>query len=579
MRVRGSEPGPTSVRGGSTSRSDGPARRSAAQRPRPQSLPEPQSATNSPIQLMSKGDFLENFRVGELKDRSSAKRVPGVTKKAVAMPEAPDVKKPGYVIAVAGGAGASTEGIGKKYYDEAWGDVDDKAVRMGVVIGINRFESIEADASEKVVADSVGKAVAPPVNFDAFGFTWKPTWYQQTEKDKWTPVTLEEVREEYEQLDDTDGVTSNLEAWSKVGKAENLPYGLFREMVTASTEIQAQVAKLSTYNNPVYIHSADPDAKSVKVGATTEGPGVLSKYDEILAGLTTAPTLVLGGYNFRDFESEDELTERLTKLSNELDLVIRNAISRAYSLMLYPTEPNMLILAKDTTKGESGEDLFASGIFEGTEGSRTLKDQGGLWGHAASEGVALRGKLLEAGYSTLKSEDFLQYHSEASLPTGTGGTGQRFIVTGTEKTLGRKTAWDSVRWQAQSYVRAERLKHQFVESLVGPPAGHLRNPANEEKKDANTLNKLVKAAFAPVESIIYDLIELDFSIDTEALVEKDKKRAATARSKLQPTTAAKLEAIVDEIESTVSAIDGDVPNLLWELIKATEEADARRAKD
>ncbi|MCP3143381.1 hypothetical protein [Pyxidicoccus xibeiensis] len=376
-------------------------------------------------------------------------------------------RRPGYAIAVTGVPGAPTAEIARRYATEAWSEPGQHqaGTRMSAVVGINLMESLNRDDVVARVESGVGSVAMPPeMNVDAFGFLWQPRWQMSTRPGQppSAPVDIHVVRESFARLpEEQKQQVLRTERAFPGSSTRNIPYGLLREEVVTSPEIQQQIRLLARANDPVYIHVTDPDAVGLRVQS---GQGVLEKYDELLAALGRHPLLVAGGYNFSGLSHDSPITRELTQFAHYIDQILRRAVAEHLPRMIYPTEPNLLILAQH---GE--QNLFdrpdlshpdAQGeqqpLFRTDErGNRVLSSPGALFGIKGAEGSRLRRNLLDTPAGTqLPPEEFSASLPEASIPTAAV---ERFLVpTPAEITT-----------QSQTYASAYALAFNFAESL--PP--------------------------------------------------------------------------------------------------------------
>lgn len=394
-------------------------------------------------------NFLSKYRVGAI---DSAYR-PRITPVGAPQEKAPssfpvppqlNTKGVGYVVnALTIPGGAKPAKIAQDYSEHAFdakdfesmrGKEDTRApeelrksalpFRMGMVVGLNRYETLKKETSEKRVQTDIADAIPSYFPMAAFGFTWRPNWTTNIG----SPVDLDTIRAEYNRL--TNEQQNRVDAYerSSVPTQDNIAYGSLRDAVTASKYTQSIVGHLSKYNQAVYIQSADNDAPSLK-SASQEGTaigsktasGVFSRYDALLEKIGKHPLMVIGGYEFRFGEESKKFLDKsdpgdiLTFLADYLNRVIRKALQSG--LAVYPTEPNLLL--KAYAKGETKDfNLFQNDtLFEGDEPeNRKLKSDQTLWGNRAAEGRALRENVLKA-YPDAKPKEEVIYAPETAVAT------------------------------------------------------------------------------------------------------------------------------------------------------------------
>ena len=516
--------------------------------------------------------FKERFRIGKVTKAQPTQRVDR-TKTQAYTPEAmPDKKEPGYVIAAAGGPDEKTKSVAQVYKDKAFKGADDidAGTRMSAVIGVNAYEKLDKEASKAALEEAVGGVVLPSdMNVDAFGFLWEPQWYID---DK--PEPIAKVREAIAQLDPGVQATAarDLQAWSEVGQADNLPYGIFREQVTASPEIQKQVSVMAGWSDPVYIHSADPDAGSLEVPVSKDG--VLHKYDQILTELGKHPLLVVGGYNFWEFDPESDLTFQLTMLANILDRAIRLGISEVCPEAIYPTEPNMLMKARSE---KDGFDFFANDdLFQDSEDSthRELKTSGSLWGHGAREGAELRSTLMDTVGKDMQGSDFLSYHPSASINTDTKDDQRGFRVSGMRTAPGvddpqkddpkpPTTPSDEVLRQAQSYADVDRIGYQYALSKKGSDnRGAPRfSTLSKDGSDDRESQQLVSQGLSPIDTTIRNLMKGDdapqeYDAPSDKLLDKVQQEiSAIVKSVIEVLTSEELKDLWVQLREKLAEVE------------------------
>lgn len=487
--------------------------------------------------------------------------------KSKVVPGKESEKPVGYVVNLASYFGEKgVNGIAPTYYKDAIsGSEDEKGNRLAIVAGLNSFEPVTRSAYTQTTnkLDSAVSSFQMPsfnANVNVFGFLWQPKWQYDG-----TDISIDKLRLGLSHYGDSSEITKSFLERQK-GLKEHLPYGIFRETVTASPETKGFVAKLSAYNNPVYIHSGDGDSINLKI-PSGEGPelsdtGVLDRYSEALGQKDHNPMLAIGGYNFFRIDENNVKSEIVkadpaitdyrevvgdttkidktkaialdklkvkdalfvnqrckqiihnTQVVNRWDHLIRGAIAKVYPKMLYPTEPNMLIKAHDSTDGIGGYDLFSHDKFK-DDGTLKEDKRGSLWGNSASEGRVLREKLEEMypDKTSETGEDFVDWIENASLPTDTRGFDRHFLVSGYEH---YPDSMDEKDWppvyhppmeekrnqpipleteaiqQAQSYTSAARLADMYCRA-----AG-----IDKEHKDALD----ARTAFNEIESITQRLM-------------------------------------------------------------------------
>jgi hypothetical protein len=313
--------------------------------------------------------------------------------KATGMPKAHDVgtvnitphpvkqpsagkKQPGYVINMATIPSEVQPTMASRYFE---GEREQAADRTAVVVGVNTFLGMDSgkDGDKKAgVTKGITSVAAPKGQMAVFGYTWDPGWQMEG-----ADAPLSSVREEWRKLP--------LPAQAPAAKLmddtvkDTLPYGFFRNQVLNAKHTKDAVAEVGKHADPVHIVVQDADGGVL----SASGEHVLTAYDEVLKDMARHPLLTIGGYHFQGHAwpaESDQRTQRLTELSNAVDRAIRAAIATAYPEMLYPTEPNMLIKAKD--------DTHKDGVFD-----RQLDEHPkGLFGLGASEGRTARQNIMRA---------------------------------------------------------------------------------------------------------------------------------------------------------------------------------------
>lgn len=463
-------------------------------------------------------------------------------------------KKPGYVANIVSYyAETGVKDITKRYFGDAIsGEDEEKANRLGVVVGLNSFSPIIKDDYEtrkKDVSQKLKELVLPeyPMNFQGFGFLWEPCW-----KLKGNHIPNCNIRWALENTPDVGNRNENFGIKQKELFA-NLPYGVFREAVMASSGTQFLVDRLKNYNNPVYIHSGDGDSVSLKVPDSEDTgvseKGILDRMDEHLDANKTGAKIVIGGYNLYNLDEQKLIVEIVkadsritvyadgseidkkkplgdlklysendktfieakvkqithnTQVGNRYDRIIRDAISTIYPRMLYPTEPNMLVKAYDRS---DHTDFFKTSFFDK---EHRLKQQGSLWGMGASEGRVFK-ENLEREYDQIENPSglgFVDWAKGASLPTDPRGFDRHLLISGYEKYPEKKEDLASAQahatdklgqevplveaavQQAQSYASAYRLAELYAQTLTS------------KREEKEKLRNDVLPAFKMVEDMV-----------------------------------------------------------------------------
>ncbi|WP_088888979.1 eCIS core domain-containing protein [Leptolyngbya ohadii] len=339
----------------------------------------------------------------------------------------------GYVINAAAVAKRGDPNLfAKQYRDDALDSVPKTEIadRMGLVLGINLFETIATDKNKKSVNQAVEKVeLLNELPMAVMGFTWRPTWVQKDSKGKLTnsSVGSDALNLAYNNLTPMEKViVTRYERRSVLGGQSYIPYGTIRDQITVSQFTQDLVDLLSKHNQRVYIHNADDDAPDIKTPLTAEKntPGVFSRYDQILLALEHHPLLLVGGYEFRLGQGKELLNPEdpghfLTYLADILNKAIRKAL--VSGLAVYPTEPNLLIKAYQQKKEGETKDFNLFGnetLFQGDLSSRSFKPGQTLWGNRSAEGRALRKNLLAAhNVSGTNAPKQVLYRPEAAVAT------------------------------------------------------------------------------------------------------------------------------------------------------------------
>ena len=447
--------------------------------------------------------------------------------------------------------------ITKRYFDDAIsGEDEEKAKRLSVVVGLNSFSPIIKDDYEtrkKDVSKKLAELTLPqyPINFQGFGFLWEPCW-----KLNGKHIPNFNIRWALENTPNVDDRNANFRVKQKDLFA-NLPYGVFRETVMASSRTHFLVDRLKLYNNPVYIHSGDGDSVSLKVPNDTDTgtgtTGILDKMDEHLGTNGTGAKIVIGGYNLYNLNEQKLIVEIVkaesnitfyadgseidkkkpsddlsrysennaafiqakigqivhnTQVGNRYDRIIRNAISKIYPKMLYPTEPNMLIKAYDSL---DSTDFFQTSFFDE---EHRLKQQGSLWGMGASEGRVFK-ENMEKEYEQKPDASgigFVDWAKGASLPTDPRGFDRHILISGYEKypekvedfspaqvhaagQLGHDIPLvEAAVQQAQSYASAYRLAELYAQTLTS------------ERVKKEQIRNNVLPAFKTVENMVSSMM-------------------------------------------------------------------------
>gem|GEM_PF-4483035 len=358
--------------------------------------------------------FLEAYKIGEVNSEYT-KQVDTVeiqekpTTDFNKLPEQKDTT--GYVVNIITGKGRTKpKEVADQYYNQAFdagsfGGEEKRATeapyRMTMVMGVNLFDTIDQDGNnnrEDVKKFVKEEGVTDKFPMASFGFVWRPNWVNKAGK----AVGMEPLRAAYADMDGAEKAQVRAYERESVTKIqENIPYGSLRDTVTASTYTQNQVQFLSKYNKQAYIYSGDDDAPSLKLDKGKGEKGVFTRADQVMADLDKHPLMLTGGYQFGLGKGDarlldpDKPGDYLTYLADVLNQAIRGFL--ANGLSVYPTEPSLFVKAYEKKKDDSEFKLFGNdNLFEGDEGSRTLKKDKTMWGDGAGEGRALRKNLLSA---------------------------------------------------------------------------------------------------------------------------------------------------------------------------------------
>jgi hypothetical protein len=308
------------------------------------------------------------------------------------------------------------------YAQQAWAGSEDGGLgRSQVVLGLNGPAPLDGQDPFQDL-----KLPAAPFPYTVVSFTWS-TGLRETTQGQ--PCDLSVVKEALKAEDED--VQQEIQRrfyrrhFTEETKMDVVPYGALREEIMPETK-QA-VGSLSKVCDPVYLHLGDPDAVDWRVNCGPEG--VLTHMDGLLAKKAKSgeglPQMIAGGYNFGAHKDSDDPSLNAARFGNALDRHLRVQLSERAPKLVYPTEPNLFVRARDQKKGY---DLFANGLFD--QGSGRVKKQGGLMGLKNAEGNALRSKLFKAeGLKTNDPKHFL--HEEASITTTAPG---RVLKSTTGKT-------------------------------------------------------------------------------------------------------------------------------------------------
>ena len=356
---------------------------------------------------------------------------------------------PGYVVNMPAIPKEVKKTMVTRYFSAAWknGRTDISKMRTAVILGINSFKSIDPDKENKVRGEIRNAIRIVDTPSDAlvavFGFIWEPRWRNLMEK---RSVPVEAVRREWNKLDknEKEKVLKDIET-SRV--LQKLPYGVFRNQVIESQYTKKSVNILSRINDPIHVLTQDADG-----GVKAKVTGVLAAYDNFLIKIERHPLMTIGGYRFSGFdwgELGNSHTQQLTELANAVDRAIRNAISEVYPEMLYPTEPNLLIKAKDRKNRD--------GIFDN---GRKPKN---LFGFGATEGGTVKRKTLEAqeGMGKRKHDKPIAYAPEASSVTSPVPNSQERGLTVRPGEVNHRNRYESISKQKQSAASSGVLSREF----------------------------------------------------------------------------------------------------------------------
>ncbi len=358
--------------------------------------------------------FMDNYRIDEVnKEYKKNITEAGIAEKKTSDFGAQDDQKDttGYVVNLISGIGrAKPKVVADQYYNQAFdaatfGGEENRAAqapyRMSMVMGINFFETI--DNQEKTNTKDVKKYVETEGVTDkfpmvSFGFVWQPNWLDKKGK----AVKMSTLRAAFNDMDGSEKEQIRAYERQSVTKIqEHIPYGSLRDTVTTSKHTQGHVQFLSRHNKQAYIYSGDDDAPSLKLDAGDGEKGVFTRTDDVMTDIAKHPMMLIGGYRF-GLGKGDKLKldpenpgEYLTYLADVLNQAIRGFLENGLSV--YPTEPSLFVKAYEQKDNADDFKLFGNdNLFEGDEGSRTLKEDKTLWGDGAGEGRALRNNLMSA---------------------------------------------------------------------------------------------------------------------------------------------------------------------------------------
>ncbi len=555
----------------------------------------------------------ENFKVEKPKSGKIKIETIGYRSTYRTIPLNKGKKKPGYVANIVSYyAENGVNNIVKKYFDDAISG-EDKTNRLGVVVGLNSFIPIiqsDYNARKQDILHKLGQLILPEyaVNFQGFGFLWEPYWTFKKNKRGPTQIHTFDIRWALEHVPDAD----NLKEKFKVKQKDlftNLPYGVFRETVMASSSTQFLVNWLKAYNNPVYIHSCDGDSISLKVpneeDTDVSEKGILDKMDEHLRDNGTKAKIVIGGYNFYNLNEQKLIVEIVkadsnitkykddtkidkknpseklecyspkeqdfikakvkqiihnTQVSNRYDRIIRDAISTVYPKMLYPTEPNMLVKVYDESPYYS-TDFFKTKLFDQDQ---RLKKQGSLWGMGASEGRVFK-ENLEKEYQPNANNgiDFIDWVKGASLPTDPRGFDRYFLISGYEKYPENKEKLHP----AQANVNINKLGKEIplIEAAVQQAQSYTsayrlaelyaqtRPECKNKYKNKEEVREKVILVFKKVENMVSKMMEGCKLEDLKKINEEDLK-------KINEEDLKKIDSSYNDVHTIVKAICDELFN-------------------
>jgi len=393
-------------------------------------------------------------------------------------------KQPGYVVNMATTPGEVGANMASRYFE---GERAQDSARTAVVVGVNSFLGMDAGADGQkanAVEGGIGKVTAPADGQMAvFGFTWDPGWHMDGQ-----PAPLTHVRQHWRAL--PPDVRTEASTLMDTVVKNTLPYGFFRNQVLNSEHTRHAVTSVGKVADPVHIVVQDADGGVASHG----GKHVLSAYDDVLRDMARQPLLTIGGYHFTGYEwpaDSTTRTQRLTELSNEIDRAIRVAIATVYPEMLYPTEPNMLIKAKDQQHHD--------GVFD-----RHI--EGDLFGTGASEGRTARQNILAANKtsdakhgapvtyapSTSTMTSPVPERPERGLTVPATAEYMEKVESGQlyQERTGAKTVKDDKKYpslmveeQSQNPLAPRRLNQEFVAAYEGTDA-KIPSAAKRKVKDA-----------------------------------------------------------------------------------------------
>ncbi|ANH67795.1 hypothetical protein ABE85_09795 [Mitsuaria sp. 7] len=308
-------------------------------------------------------------------------------------------------------------------YAQGFADPAEALLRFGLVVGVNAWAGLGNRQVAALATRTAVEAATPqnwPVAIVSFG--WARQWQNKLNRQV---VSEPEMRGELADMPD-----SEREKLGTLEKAD-IPYGTVRETI-AKAPVTGQMEQLLLQRSPavdaVYHHVADDDAPSTKAPPDQGGRGVYDVYQsEILdqwKHRKTVPLLLAGGYRVRrrdnavdPGDAPDGSSMALPEYASDLDQDVRDGLSDVDPRIPYLSEANLLVHAgalrsnqkapNDSTQGE----IFGKYTFE----SGNLKRFLGL-------------NALPRGSDVLKQS--MHFMPEASLVTGTGGGGKRFIEYG-----------------------------------------------------------------------------------------------------------------------------------------------------
>ena len=235
-------------------------------------------------------------------------------------------------------------------------------------------------------------------------------------------------------------------------KIVRLPYGTFRNTLWTNHWTGQFRARLRPIAENVYVHVADPDTVSLR----PRGRPLFSVYDDIITQYRDTiatirgrlrmpgrprprlPFIIAGGYRFEDVIPGAPTLTLATRLGNELDTAIRQALTPVSPMVVYPTEPNMLVRVTRS----------------GPIAMLNLD-----WGQRSQEGQAFLVALARALKAPLRPDDVV-YESAAAITT--------YAI----ERLRVHVGFQAFSWEALFELNAEQVQRIFEQgqSLAGRAA-------------------------------------------------------------------------------------------------------------